>query len=377
LFLIKKNVFKKMKRYIYETYALRVFKNRLTAIFKYFKHIKIYLLLTPSVFTPSCSSFLIKKDIGNTPTSCFNQLWKNVDENYSYFDYKKIDWSDIKRKYATKVADTMSQDSLFRVLSAMLNELQDGHVNLSNSTDRSRNWDWKDNYPENFNPSFVYRKYFKKDFHLTGALPNQILPDSIGLVRYASFSSPIGDAELDYVMNRFKNMKGIIIDVRDNGGGSIANVFKWLSRFTEKKTLIGYTYIKNGKGHNDFAQPQALYALPAKKREPYIKPVVILINRSCYSATTHFAAFMSLLPQVTLVGDRTGGGGGIPISADLPNGWQYRFSATYQTLPDGFNIEHGIAPDIEVQTTVQDELNGRDAIIEKAIAVIKTKSIVP
>jgi C-terminal processing protease CtpA/Prc len=80
---------------------------------------------------------------------------------------------------------------------------------------------------------------------------------------------------------------------------------------------------------------------------------------------------------VTLVGDRTGGGGGIPISADLPNGWQYRFSATYQTLPDGFNIEHGIAPDIEVQTTVQDELNGRDAIIEKAIAVIKTKSIVP
>jgi C-terminal processing protease CtpA/Prc len=83
---------------------------------------------------------------------------------------------------------------------------------------------------------------------------------------------------------------------------------------------------------------------------------------------------MSLLPNVTLVGDRTGGGGGIPISSDLPNGWQYRFSATYQTLPDGFNFEGGMPADIEVFTSAKEELEEKDAIIEKAIEVIKEKS---
>ena len=122
----------------------------------------------------------------------------------------------------------------------MLYELRDGHVNLSTSTDRSRNWSWRDDYPDNFNPNFFFKNYFKKDFQLTGALPNQILADSIGLVRYSSFSSSIPDADLDYVMKRFKDMKGIIIDVRDNGGGAMNNVFKFMSRFVEKRTLVGY-----------------------------------------------------------------------------------------------------------------------------------------
>ncbi|MBK8493467.1 MAG: hypothetical protein IPL49_21995 [Saprospirales bacterium] len=39
-------------------------------------------------------------------------------------------------------------------------------------------------------------------------------------------------------------------------------------------------------------------------------------------------------------------GGGIPSSGELPNGWIVRYSATQTFLPDGFNIEGGIPPDI-------------------------------
>lgn len=314
----------------------------------------------------------MKADVANTPTNCFNMVWKTVDENYSFFDYKNINWYAIREKYAPQVNDKISQDSLYKVLSAMLYELRDGHVNLSTSIDRSRNWSWRDDYPDNFNPNFFLRNYLKKDFQMTGSLPNQILPDSIGLMRYASFSSAISDNDLDYVMNRFKDMKGIIIDVRDNGGGSINNVFKIMSRFVEKRVLVGHTHLKTGKGHNEFGKAIALYADPVKKRTAFIKPVVLLINRSCFSATSHFAGFMSILPNVTLVGDKTGGGGGIPISADLPNGWQYRFSATYLTLVDGFNIENGVPADVEVATGAKEELEGHDAIIEKAIEIINT-----
>ena len=324
-----------------------------------------------SLFFTNCSRILMPSDVKNTPTQCFNMMWKTVDENYSYFEYKGINWNTIREKYAPKVNDNISQDSLYKVLADMLYELKDGHVNLASTTDRSRNWSWKDDYPDNFNVNFVFKQYFKKDFKITGSLPNQILNDSIGYVRYSSFGNSVSDGDLDFVMNRFKDMKGIIIDLRDNGGGSMSTVFKLMSRFVERKTLVGYAHTKTGKGHNDFSKPIPFYAVPAKKRVPFTKPVVLLINRSCFSATTHFAGFMSILPNVTLVGDRTGGGGGIPISADLPNGWQYRFSATYQTTADGYNFELGMPPDIEITTGPKEELEGKDAIIEKAVEVIK------
>ncbi len=339
---------------------------------KYFKI--LMLIVTPSVFGTSCSKILMPADAHNTPTNCFEMLWKTVDNNYAFFDYKKIDWQAVHEKYRPQVTDTMRQDSLFRVFASMLSELKDGHVNLSSGFDRSRNWSWKDDFTDNYNPNFVYRKYLKRDFMITGSLNNQMLDDSIGYIRYGSFSSPISENDLNTVMKRFENTKGIIIDVRDNGGGSMANIFKIMSRFVQTKTLVGYIQFKKGDGHNDFTEKKQLFAEPKKGKKAFTKPIVVLINRGCYSATTHFAAYMSLLPNVTLVGDRAGGGGGIPVSRDLPNGWQYRFSATMQTLPDGTQIEHGVPPKIEASTGPKDEIEGRDALIEKGLEVIRLET---
>jgi Peptidase family S41/Tricorn protease C1 domain len=332
----------------------------------------LFLLL----FLSSCSSLLFKSDMRNTPTNCFNAMWSTVDEHYSYFNDKHVNWDSVRTVYSRRIVDSMSQDSLYTVLSSMLHELKDGHVNLTTPYNRSRNWSWKDDFPDNYNSNFVYRNYMKRDYHMTGALPNQYLNDSIGYMRYNSFSSGISEFDLDYVLERFKNAKGLVIDVRDNGGGSMANIFKLMNRFVDKKTLVGYTQKKNGKNHNDFSQKTPYYAEPVSKRPSFTKaPIVVITNRGCYSATTHFAGFMSVLPNVTLVGDNTGGGGGLPISSDLPNGWQYRFSATYQTLPDGFSIEGGVPADVYASTGAKEELEGRDAIIEKAIEVIKLERI--
>ncbi len=253
----------------------------------------------------------------------------------------------------------------------MLFELRDGHVNLTTANNRSRNHTWRQDFPDNFNPNFTSRHYLGRDYYATGSLPNQILPDSIGYMTYRSFSAPVSDADLDFVLERFDKMRGIIFDVRDNGGGSMATIFRIMSRFVDKKTAVGYFWQKNGRNHNDFGKRVEFFIEPKRGKRPFLKPVMLLTNRGCYSATNFFAGFMSQLPQVTLIGDRTGGGGGLPISADLPNGWQYRFSATYTTLLDGFNIEHGVAPDLEVATGAAEELQNKDAIIERAILEIK------
>jgi hypothetical protein len=340
------------------------------------KFLKILLLvLAPSVFLPSCSKLLLKADVKNTPTQCFKSMWQTINDNYAFFEYKNINWNGVYDRFAPNVSDTMSQDSLFSVLSAMLYELKDGHVNLSRGTDRSRNWTWKDDFPDNFNPLFTQRQYLKRDFQITNALRNQILEDSIGYVRYESFGQGVSDDDLDYVLKRMEHTKGLIIDVRDNGGGSMATIFKIMGRFVEKRTHVGNMRSKNGQRHNEFTNAVPLFVEPSKKgKVKYMKPIVVLINRGCYSATTHFAAYMSLLPNVTLVGDRAGGGGGLPISRDLPNGWQYRFSATMQTLPDDSHIENGFDPDIPVTTGPKEELEGKDAIIEKGIEVIKIEA---
>ena len=55
---------------------------------------------------------------------------------------------------------------------------------------------------------------------------------------------------------------------------------------------------------------------------------MLLINRHSYSATNDFVNAMRYFPNVTLVGDKTGGGSGLPFSSELPNGWGVRFSAS-------------------------------------------------
>lgn len=333
-----------------------------------------FLLLLPLSILLSCSRIMVQQEAPNTPTSNFNQLWNSTNEHYSFFEYKNINWDSIRKIYAPRVYDTMTDDSLYRVLNAMLQELRDGHVNLRTPFDYGRNWSWKTDFPDNFNENIINRNYLKNDYFITRALQNQWLRDSVGYIRYAAFSSPIADADLDFVFERFKNSKGIIFDIRDNGGGSLANVNKIMARLVEKQVEGGYSLVKDGKGHNDFRKKTVYTLKPYKKKKAFLKPFVVLTNRGCYSASTFFASFMSLLPQVTLIGDKTGGGGGLPISTDLPNGWQARFSGTITCLPNGFNIENGMPPDIQVALSPEDEAKGIDTIIERAIEEIKNKS---
>ena len=81
---------------------------------------------------------------------------------------------------------------------------------------------------------------------------------------------------------------------------------------------------------------------------------------------------MRYAPNVTIVGDRTGGGSGLPFSSELPNGWSIRFSAS-PILDAGMNqTEFGIDPDVEVDMTDEDIDRGLDTIIEKARLIIKS-----
>lgn len=315
------------------------------------------------------SSCFEEESLDNSKQGNFEALWKIMDEHYCFFDYKDIDWNDVYSRYSVRISEKMDNDALFVVLGEMLAELQDGHVNLTASHDVARYWKWFEDYPDNFDTK-IQRNYIGTDYGIASGLKYKILDDNVGYIYYGSFSSAIGDGNISQVLSRMAVCDGIIIDIRDNGGGLLSNSEKLASHFFSEKTLIGYIMHKTGKGHTDFSKPFAKYVEPSKGMQ-YYKKVVVLTNRRCYSAANDFVNMMRYRKNAVIVGDKTGGGSGMPFSSELPNGWAIRFSASPMLDAEMEQTEFGIEPDVRVDMTEEDIDNGIDTIIEKAREIIK------
>ena len=300
-------------------------------------------------------------------------MWKIVDEHYCFFDYKKeqygLDWNAIYDKYSRQIADDMTDNQLFEVLGNMLGELKDGHVNMYSSWDVARNWSWHENYPSNLSDTLINR-YLSTDYRIASGMRYRILDDNIGYIRLQSFASSMGEGNLDEILYYLMPCNALIIDIRDNGGGMVTSAEQLAARFTNSTLLVGYMQHKTGRGHSDFSSMQEQRLKPSKGIR-WQKRVAILTNRSVYSAANEFVKYMRCCPNVVQIGDRTGGGAGMPYSSELPIGWSIRFSACPMYDKDGNSTEFGIAPDYDVQLSQTDLLRGKDTIIEKAREVLR------
>ncbi len=308
----------------------------------------------------------------NSNKGNFEALWNMIDNQYCYLDYKKINWDSIHSVYNLKITDSIDEYAFFDLMGSMLGELKDGHVNLYSNFDRSRYWKWFSDYPTNFSSKLIYSsRYLSDNYRIAGGFRySKIDYDSIGYMYYGSFSNGFSDSNMRYMLSYFSKCKGLIIDVRDNGGGSLDYSEQLASCFFVNDTVTGYIQHKTGTGHSDFSKPTEIKTT-AHKTLQWQRSVIVLTNRMSYSATNDFVNRMNHAPNCIVVGDKTGGGGGLPLSSELPNGWLVRFSACPMYNSAMENTEWGIEPDVNVQLTTGDEDKGIDTIIEKAISLIK------
>lgn len=319
------------------------------------------------------SSCITEEQHPMNPQGCFESLWKIVDEHYCFFDYKQkeygLDWNAVYKKYEKQFQNNnLTSHQTFELLTAMLSELRDGHVNLITAFDNGRYWSWREDYPQNFSDT-LQRNYLGTDYHIASSLKYKILPDNIGYVYYGSFNGGIGDGNLDAVFMELATCNALIIDVRNNGGGDITNADKLAARFFNEETHVGYMQHKTGTGHNDFSVMQKQVLKPSAGMR-WQKKVAVLTNRSVFSAANEFVKYMKCCPNAIVVGDRTGGGAGMPYSSELPNGWSVRFSACPMYDRNKQHTEFGIDPDIKVDITSEDFQRGIDTIIETARKVL-------
>lgn len=337
-------------------------------------------LLSATLLPLLVASCVTSEDFADTHTGNFEALWQTIDEHYCFFDYKNkeygLDWNEVYQRYKPQISDDMSMDALFQVLSNMTYELRDGHVNLSCASNTSYYTQWYEAYPMNFSDS-IFHKYMgtSGDYRSTAGMQYRVMRGNTGYIRCSSFEYAIGDGNLHQIMDYLGSCNGLIIDVRSNSGGLLTSATKLAGLFVNEDTTLGYISHKTGKGHNDFSQPQSIVVSPSTGLR-WQKPVVVLANRRTYSAANAFVMFMKGLQQlgnnkVTIMGDTTGGGSGMPFSSELPEGWSVRFSACPMTDVMGQQTEFGIEPNIIASITSEDYQKSVDTILETAIDYLR------
>lgn len=305
----------------------------------------------------------------NTPVGNFECIWQTIDQKYCFIEEKALDWQGVHDKYLPLVRKLDAEDykGLFDLMDQMLDTLNDGHVNLYSDFDVSHCEKWYEGYPENFDWDIITTHYLT-DYRTAGGLYYTLIDSGkIGYIYYGSFSSSFGMNNMYYVLTEFKDCLGIVLDVRNNGGGNMDYAYRLASTFIAGDTLVGYWQHKNGPGHDDFSELEEMWVRKNDMLSKWLRPVVVLSNRQSYSATNFFINCMHQAPNCLIIGGRSGGGGGMPLSYELPNGWLLRFSSIRMTTPEKRSIERGLNPDLRVEQTS----TNRDDIIEKAVEIIE------
>ena len=329
------------------------------------------------LFCTSCEGVFMDDPVPSDAVSTFEYLWNKVDQQYSFFDLKGVDWDSVHAVYRPMVYEDMDDESLFDVCAAMLNTLRDGHTNLISSFNVSRNDTvyYKMVTEKNIDTDVVLLHYLTLGYHSTGGFShNSIRNGQVAYLRFSSFENAIDDATLLYLVDHYKDCKGMILDLRQNGGGLVSNVQKLLSIFDNHGQVLYQTQIKSGPGHDEFTDMATVCAdTTCLLEEPYTKPVAVLIDRGSYSATSFFSVCTQGYDNIKLFGDYSGGGLGLPNGGELPNGWTYRFSITRTIAIDGGNYENGVPPDFRVILDPESTAQGIDNVIEMAADWILSK----
>ena len=336
---------------------------------------KILLVIGVILIFWGCNKEETVTKYNNDPYENFDALWEILDERYCYFSYKNIDWIGVYNDISPRVNNAKDVFQLFDLMAEMIDTLEDGHVNLYAPFDVSSCSGWFDSYPADFNSDFLY-KHFDADLRSAGGFAYTTLKNGeIGYIRYSSFSNGFTAANLAYIdayFHQLNKVKGIIIDVRNNGGGSLGYSERLASCFFKEKTTTGYMRHKTGKCHDCFSDPTPIVTDPADAPIDWSdKRVIVLSNRRCYSATNDFIVRMKQAPNVVVVGGITGGGGGMPLSQELPNGWMVRFSAVPMFDAEMKHTEFGVIPDIEAHISPDDT---DDMILLQAIRELKIEN---
>ncbi|WP_454053019.1 S41 family peptidase [Clostridium sp. Marseille-Q7071] len=359
----------------------------------------------------------------------FQYMYTILEENYPYFEVNKrlngIDWLSKKDEHIDRIKATTNDDTYFNELNSILSELKNGHTNTLDK------WFYsyaKDIYERDkkFNKAWVKQLNNPKAINRYSNMPeskgrfegseNNIIADNIkthtfekekiGYLAIHSFNTFNIEEDMKTIkpfLESIKDYKGLIIDIRGNGGGDtrywndnivpilINNPVQYTNystfrggdfteAFVKSRYGVGYkklqpiSDITGGKLKNippelseDFKYyDESIIPLNPKNSIGFNGKIYLLIDSGVFSAAEAFSVFAKSTGFATLVGETTGGDGigSDPAVCTLPNsGYVFRFTKEMGLTSDGTcNFEHKTVPDIKVSAKIRANFNEDEAI---------------
>ncbi len=339
-------------------------------------HWKVWLALGAAASSAACvvpSRRLAHADVSQAPARSFvdqfDTLWTRFDEVYPSFAYKRVDWRAQRAAYRARAQGARSQDELIAVLVNMLTPLHDLHVWLVDPRGQA-----VPTYRPSVRANFE-RGRWESAMREAGYVAHHrdFGEGTVGGYAYlyiGSWKEPVNQDALDLALSRVRDAPGLIIDVRTNAGGTDQTALAFAGRFTTRAFTASYVEIRMDSLVRNIEMPLARTIGPRGGWQ-FTRPVVVLSGRGGFSATESFVAAMRTLPQVTVVGDTTGGASGNPATFALGNGWRFTVPRWLEFGPDKLPIEgHGVAPHLAMRWDPASYDSARDPLIDAAVGLL-------
>ncbi|MBP7865888.1 MAG: tetratricopeptide repeat protein [Acidobacteria bacterium] len=315
------------------------------------------------------------------PEAVFEKVWKTIDRNYGQFGVKHVDWDALYRIYRPQVTRTTPERELWDILLAMLGHLNDEHVCLADSSRRVCAGQSEGRKRDDFSLDLVKTKYLKGKFSdsLGGSYISGWLGDGVGYLYIGDFKDGMDPVTktIDAVIGEFAGARAMVIDVRNNPGGTGRVMEMVANRFADRRRNYLRTRIRYGPKHEDMIPAEYRNTEPGGPLQ-FTRPVVLLANRASASAADGFVLAMRVLPHVTVAGDLTEGALSAQFPERLPNGWTLWVSFKESRDTDGVCWDGvGVPPDLRVCNTAADVAAGRDRALEFAAQFLEKGSPAP
>jgi carboxyl-terminal processing protease len=315
---------------------------------------------------PACSPPIQRADA----RTMLDIVWTTFDEHYAFFAERDVDWEEQRRTVAPTLPSGADDIVLFDALSRLLAPLRDQHVRLRAGerlfvSGRAAvpvvEPDGLVSRHAQLTPALHrFLKGGSVVTELRSTANDQVWwgrvgPD-VGYIALPSLwdftaqadtdqdrESAAAEAAMDEVLTGLRPVRGVVLDLRVNSGGSDAVGLAIAGRFADRERLAFTKLAAEGRGRS---APYPVHLQPSQ-RERFDKPVVVLAGPLTASAAEVMLLGLRVLPRVTVLGRPTLGVFSDTLYRRLPNGWEFTLSNEIYRTPDGALFEGmGIPPQL-------------------------------
>jgi carboxyl-terminal processing protease len=329
----------------------------------------------------------------------FNKTWETVNKHFFDAKFNGVDWAQMKVRYQPLVEAATDKPQLRDLLARMVNELHVSHMGVNQGfsynygvalTQIEEKWlvsaiaQDSAAQREGMKPGWILtfaegdclglkrrvsvRMVDSKDQTRSLELPCgsytfpsepgsvQLLEGGAVYLRFSSFTLAPGKWLADQV-SRNRSAAAIVLDLRGNGGGSLAEQLKVFDLFFSQKTVIGKFRDRKGKEYT---------LKTGGNKSAYQDRIFVLTDHSTQSAAEVFAQAIQETGRGIVIGQRTQGGVLLGTHYKLPNRFDLHVALMDYHTAKGIRLEgRGVIPDVVVDLTVKDFRENKDAVLDR------------